>query len=136
VSAPARAFDALGDPTRLRLVEWLSSDGPASATRLAERLPITRQAVVRHLSILERAGVASSERVGREVRFRLEPDRMAEAAGWLEARAAEWDRRLERFRELVEDVKERAPDVARRASPEGAPSGARPSEGSRPHLRA
>jgi DNA-binding transcriptional ArsR family regulator len=96
-------FAALADPTRRRLVRILSSDGPQSATRLAERLPISRQGVAKHLSALVAAGLASTERRGREVVYELTPEPFEQAAAWMEEIGAEWDRRLERLRRLLED---------------------------------
>jgi DNA-binding transcriptional ArsR family regulator len=95
--APAdNVFDALADPTRRRIVERLGR-GPATAGEIAERLPISRQAVVKHLSLLENAGLVRGERDGRRVVFRLTPGAFADAAGWMHDVGAQWDRRLERL---------------------------------------
>jgi DNA-binding transcriptional ArsR family regulator len=94
-------FAALADPTRRRLVEWLSEGGPATATQLARRLPISRQAVVKHLGILAGAGLVLADRQGREVRFRLRSGPLADAMEWMAALAARWDERLEALRRLV-----------------------------------
>jgi len=88
-------FGALADPTRRQLVDWLSEGGPATATQLASRLPISRQAVMKHLAILAEAGIVLSRREGREVRFRLQPEPLAAAMEWMAALAARWDERLE-----------------------------------------
>ena len=94
-------FSALADDTRRHVVTRLAQDGPLSPTRLAEGLPVTRQAVAKHLQALDQAGLVSSERVGREVRYRLTPAPLTEVAGWLATVGAEWDTRLDRIRRLL-----------------------------------
>ena len=89
-------FDALADPTRRRIVEHLGRE-PATAGELAEDLPVSRQAVVKHLAHLEEAGLVRGERDGRRVVFRLTPGAFADAAGWMHDVGAQWDRRLERL---------------------------------------
>lgn len=91
-------FGALADPTRRQLLQRLLGKGPATATVLAETLPLTRQAVVKHLQALEAAGLATPERVGREVRYRATPERLASAVGWLLDAGGSWDRRIDRLR--------------------------------------
>lgn len=98
-----RALDALADPTRRRIVAWLSEDGPATATELARRLPMTRQGVARHLEVLGAAGVVRAAREGRDVRYRLQPGPIIAAAGWMAAAAAGWDERLAALAALVEE---------------------------------
>jgi DNA-binding transcriptional ArsR family regulator len=88
-------FSALSDPTRRRVMAFLSERGPVSATDLAEELPVTRQAVAKHLAALEAAGLVASERRGRERRFTLTPGPLAEAMGWMTEVGAQWDRRLD-----------------------------------------
>jgi DNA-binding transcriptional ArsR family regulator len=89
-------FDALADPTRRRIVERLGR-APASAGEIADHLPVSRQAVVKHLALLEDAGLVHGERDGRRVVFRLTPGAFADAAGWMHDVGAQWDRRLERL---------------------------------------
>jgi len=91
-------FEALADRTRRDLVRALADDGPASATELAGRFPISRQAVAKHLSTLEDAGLVVGERHGREVRFRLTPAPFSQAVSWMAAVGTEWDERLEALR--------------------------------------
>ena len=91
-------FSALSDPTRRKVMAFLSEHGPVSATDLAEGLPVTRQAVAKHLVALETAGLVTSERRGRERRFRLTPGPLADAMGWMTDVGAQWDRRLEALR--------------------------------------
>ena len=94
-------FAALADPTRRHLIETLAAGGGATATGLAAELPITRQAVAKHLGLLGRAGLVSSRRQGRESRFELEPAPLAEAAAWIGAIGAEWDTRLSDLQRLL-----------------------------------
>src|SRR5262249_32435904 len=76
-------FAALADPTRRRLLDQLSSDGPLTATELAGSYPVSRQAVVKHLSALAAAGLLDAERHGREVRYGVVPGRLGGASSWL-----------------------------------------------------
>ncbi len=87
-------FAALADPTRRRLLDQLSSDGPLTATELAASYPVSRQAVVKHLSALTAAGLLDAERRGREVRYGVIPGRLGGASSWLAEVGARWDRRL------------------------------------------
>ena len=93
---------AVADPTRRRLLDALLARGEATATTLAGDLPVTRQAVAKHLSVLERAGLVDSRRVGREVRSAVRPDRLDVASEWLARVAAEWDDRLGAIKRLAE----------------------------------
>ena len=95
-------FAALADPTRRHLVERLASGGGASATALAAELPISRQAVAKHLAALGGAGLVEGRRAGRETLYELRPQRLDEAAEWIESVGADWDDRLTRLRRVVE----------------------------------
>ncbi|MGV3760569.1 MAG: ArsR/SmtB family transcription factor [Actinomycetota bacterium] len=97
MTAPDRAFAALADPTRRALFESLARGGPATATELARERPISRQAVAKHLGVLELAGLVAAERAGRETRFTAAPDRLDDVTRWIEEVGAAWDRRLERL---------------------------------------
>jgi len=99
---PARLFAALGDVNRLRLVDRLSGGGPLSIARLAEGAAISRQAVTKHLKLLEDAGVVKSRRDGRERVWQIEPARLGEAQRYLERISADWDAAIERLRSFVE----------------------------------
>ena len=90
-------FDALGDPTRRHIVESLSRH-EASATQLAAELPVTRQAVAKHLTALREAGLVDSRRSGRETLYRLEGAALDDAVEWIARVGGEWDARLERLR--------------------------------------
>jgi DNA-binding transcriptional ArsR family regulator len=94
-------FAALADPTRRHLVETLASGGGASATALAEGLPISRQAVAKHLAALGSAGLVRSRRSGRETLYELQPAPLADAADWIADVGAEWDDRLARLQRLL-----------------------------------
>ena len=94
-------FDALGDPTRRHIVESLAR-GEASATRLAADLPVTRQAVAKHLTALREAGLVESRRQGRETLYRVNAEPLDAAAAWMVRVGGEWDERLARLRSLVE----------------------------------
>lgn len=106
-------FAALADPTRRSLLELLVRDGAATATALARRLPITRQAIGKHLSTLEDAGLVRWQRVGREVRFEPTPHAMNSAAEWMNELAREWDARLARLAAVAEAAAVRATRDAR-----------------------
>jgi DNA-binding transcriptional ArsR family regulator len=86
-------FAALGDSTRRTLLRTIS-DHPATATELADGLPISRQAVVKHLSALADAGLLERERTGREVRYRVTPAPLSDAVSWIAHVGAQWDARL------------------------------------------
>ena len=104
-NAAAGVFFALGDPTRLSVVRRLSRDGARSATALADGADVTRQAIAKHLRVLEEAGVVSHEKRGREVLYALERQRLDEAQQFLDHVSAGWDRALDRLRRLVEEPK-------------------------------
>jgi DNA-binding transcriptional ArsR family regulator len=92
--APGDAvFAALADPTRRTLLRAIS-DHPATATELADDVPISRQAVVKHLAALADAGLLERERSGREVRYRVTPQPLSDAVSWIAHVGAQWDERL------------------------------------------
>lgn len=98
-----QVFTALADPTRRSLLATLAADGPATATDLAERLPISRQAIAKHLALLTEAGLVTpdpGER--RRVRYRLRSAPMHAAQRFLAALARDWDGRLDALREHLE----------------------------------
>jgi DNA-binding transcriptional ArsR family regulator len=98
----APLFAALGDPTRLRIVAQLSAQGPQSIVRLTETVDVSRQAVAKHLYVLEEARLARSIRTGRESIWELQPGRFEEVRRYLDEISAQWDGALERLRALVE----------------------------------
>jgi DNA-binding transcriptional ArsR family regulator len=106
MSAGALEADALwaavGDPTRRRLLDALLALGEATATRLSGELPVTRQAVAKHLAVLDRVGLVAGRRAGREVRYMVRPDRLDEASRAMARAAAAWDQRLASIKDLAE----------------------------------
>jgi DNA-binding transcriptional ArsR family regulator len=100
--AAASVFAALGDETRLRLVSRLSHDGPMSIARLAEGFAITRQAITKHLRVMEDAGLVRSEQLGRESVWQLEQKRLADARRHLQTISSQWDQTLGRLKSFVE----------------------------------
>ncbi|HUK91882.1 MAG TPA: metalloregulator ArsR/SmtB family transcription factor [Blastocatellia bacterium] len=100
ISAPV--FAALGDETRLRLVSRLCRDGPMSITRLTAGTDITRQAITKHLKVMEEAGLVRGKRRGRESVWRLERRRIEDACRHLELISKQWDDALDRLRRFVE----------------------------------
>jgi DNA-binding transcriptional ArsR family regulator len=100
-------FDALADPTRRRVVETLARGGTVTASGLAGQLPISRQAVSKHLNALRGADLVTSTRIGRETHYKLRPDPLDEAAHWIQMVGAEWDDRLEALRRSLEKRRNR-----------------------------
>ena len=102
LAATAVIFAALGDPTRLALVERLSRDGPASISLLADRFDLTRQGVTKHLYVLAGAGLVDGRRSGREHVWALNPARLADARRHLDLVARGWDDALARLKRHLE----------------------------------
>jgi DNA-binding transcriptional ArsR family regulator len=100
---PADAvFAALADPTRRRVLRAVAEHGPVTATALAGSLPVTRQAVARHLGLLRAAGLVAAERSGRETRFTARPEPLDGLAAWAADAGHRWDDRLARLRRRVD----------------------------------
>ena len=102
VEAVDGVLAALADPTRRQLLDLLAARGEATATTLAEQLPVSRQAVVKHLVVLDAAGLVSGNRVGREVRYAVRPAALTGTARWMAGLAADWDRRLANIKRVAE----------------------------------
>jgi DNA-binding transcriptional ArsR family regulator len=100
--ARAPLFSALGDSTRLRLIGNLSGGEPRSISELAEGSDLTRQAITKHLRILQDVGLVHGERHGRETRFELTPEPISEAVKYLDLVSRRWDEALARLKSLVE----------------------------------
>ena len=100
---PARLFAALGDSTRLALIDQLSDTKERSIAQLGEGLPISRQAVAKHLDVLLGAGLVRRTRSGRETLFALWPEAVAEARHWLAQVEGQWEEALGRFKSFVEN---------------------------------
>jgi DNA-binding transcriptional ArsR family regulator len=99
---PAPVFAALGDRTRLSLLAKLSDGQTRSIAGLAANTKLTRQAITKHLRVLENAGLVSSARVGRESQFAFRPDPIIEARSYLDGVSTQWDEALSRLRSIVE----------------------------------
>ena len=96
-------FAALGDETRWSILVALG-EGDASASALAGRLPVTRQAIAKHLAVLEEVGLVEPFRAGRELRYRVLGSQLSETAQSLDRIGAEWDRRLASIKEIAESL--------------------------------
>jgi ArsR family transcriptional regulator, cadmium/lead-responsive transcriptional repressor len=97
-------WTAIGDPTRFRVLDLLVVTGSGTASSLARQLPVTRQAVAKHLAILERTGLVRSGAAGREVRYEVDPAQFARACAQLDSVSRAWDRRLLRIKTMAESV--------------------------------
>jgi DNA-binding transcriptional ArsR family regulator len=95
---PQPLLTALADPTRRAVFERLNSEGPASASRLATEMPISRQAIAKHLSLLDEVGLVHRSEQGRQVVYSARVAPLGEVAAWLETVGSEWDERLEKLR--------------------------------------
>lgn len=96
-------WSAIGDPTRRRMLDLLLTDGHGTATTLGQQLPISRQAVAKHLVVLHRAGlIRPAAPAGREHRYRIDPTQLARAAAQLATVGTNWDNRLHRIKRLAE----------------------------------
>ncbi len=95
-------FAALADPMRRQLLLNLAENSPRTATQLAEEYPITRQGVLKHLNVLEDAGLVAVYQKGREKRYSLTPQRLSEMEKWIRALEAKWDERLLRLKTFIE----------------------------------
>ena len=97
-------WSAVGDPTRRRMLDLLLATGPGTATSLSEQLPVTRQAVAKHLAVLDQAGLVDAFTVGRERRYQVDQAQLARAVAQLEAVGAGWDARLNRIKRIAEAI--------------------------------
>jgi len=102
-------WSAIGDPTRRRLLDLLLVDGGGTATSLSEQLPVTRQAVAKHLAVLDRVGLVHGAAAGRERRYRVDDVQLARAVAQLSAVGATWDARIRRITRIAEAI-QRAQD--------------------------
>ncbi|MCC9620882.1 metalloregulator ArsR/SmtB family transcription factor [Thalassospira sp. MA62] len=96
-------FAALGDPTRLAIFDRLADGQPRSISALSDDADMTRQAVTKHLRVLEAAGLVQSHRVGRESQYAFCPDQLADARAYLDQVAGRWESALMRLKTFVED---------------------------------
>lgn len=98
----APLFAALGDPMRLAMIARLSGDGPLATIALKREVGVSRQAVTKHLYVLESAGLVRSDRVGRDRQWRMQAHQLAAAREYLDQISKQWDLRLERLKAFVE----------------------------------
>ncbi|MBF6338933.1 winged helix-turn-helix transcriptional regulator [Nocardia abscessus] len=97
-------WSAIGDPTRRRMLDLLLAEGEGTATGLSERLPVTRQAVAKHLVVLDRVGLVHGTPAGRERRYRVDEAQLARAVAQLSSVGAAWDARLRRIKRIAEAI--------------------------------
>lgn len=100
---PQRLLAALADPTRRAVFERLNSKGPASASALASELPVSRQAIAKHLSMLDSVGLVDRSEQGRQVVYSARLAPLRDVTSWLESVGSEWDARLERLKESFDE---------------------------------
>ncbi|MBO4254464.1 ArsR/SmtB family transcription factor [Streptomyces griseorubiginosus] len=100
-------WSAVGDPIRRRMLDLLLADGGGTATTLSERLPVTRQAVAKHLLVLGRVGLVHVTPSGRERLYRVDEAQLARAVAQLSAVGAAWDARLQRIKRIAEAIQRR-----------------------------
>jgi ArsR family transcriptional regulator, cadmium/lead-responsive transcriptional repressor len=110
VEADDELWSAIADPSRRRVLDLLVGNGAVSASWLAGRVPFTRQAVSKHLAVLERAGLISRRKQGREVLYQVQADRLDQATRAMAELAAQWDRRLASIKRLAEAAHAEAKD--------------------------
>ncbi|HTF10976.1 MAG TPA: winged helix-turn-helix domain-containing protein [Asanoa sp.] len=97
-------WSAIGDPTRRRMLDLLLATGSWTATSLSERLPVTRQAVAKHLGVLDRVGLVEATQAGREKRYRVDEAQLSRAVAQLGAVGDTWDARLRRIKQIAEAI--------------------------------
>lgn len=99
-------WSAIGDPTRRRILDLLLADGGGTPTGLAEQTPVTRQAVAKHLAVLDRVGLVHVTPAGRERRYDVDEAQLARAVAQLAAVGAVWDARLQRIKRIAERIQQ------------------------------
>ena len=101
-------WSAVGDPIRRQVLDLLLADGGGTATGLSERLPVTRQAVAKHLAVLDRVGLVHGSAAGRERRFRVDERQLARAVAQLAEVGDAWDARLRRIKRIAEAIERKS----------------------------
>jgi DNA-binding transcriptional ArsR family regulator len=99
----APVFTALADPMRRKLLMNLAEGSPKTATQLAREYPISRQGILKHLHVLEKAGLVAVHQEGREKRYSLTPEPLTELEQWIQEVSAKWDQRLLRLKTMLEN---------------------------------
>ena len=97
-------WSAIGDPTRRRMLDLLLADGGGTATSLGQQLPVSRQAVAKHLLVLDRVGLVRASAAGRERRYQVDERQLARAAAQLAAVGSAWDARMQRIKQISEQI--------------------------------
>ena len=97
-------WSAIGDPTRRRMLDLLLVEGDGTATTLSQQMPVTRQAVAKHLGVLDRVGLVRVTPAGREKRYRVDEAQLARAVAQLTSVGAAWDARLQRIKRIAEAI--------------------------------
>jgi predicted transcriptional regulator len=97
-------WSAIGDPTRRRMLDLLLIDGDGTATTLGQQLPVTRQAVAKHLGVLDRVGLVRATPAGREKRYHVDDAQLARAVAQLKTVESTWDARLQRIKRIAEAI--------------------------------
>ena len=110
-------WSAVGDPTRRRMLDLLLVDGHGTATSLSQQLPVTRQAVAKHLGVLDRVGLVHGATAGRERRYQVDDAELARAADQLASVGSAWDRRLHRITRIAERIERERRDEQRPTPP-------------------
>jgi DNA-binding transcriptional ArsR family regulator len=110
-------WSAVGDPTRRRLLDLLLVDGQGTATSLSEHVPVTRQAVARHLSVLDRVGLVHGTASGRERVYAVDEVQLARAAAQLASVGSSWDGRLRRIARIAERIERERKEPPKRRDP-------------------
>jgi predicted transcriptional regulator len=97
-------WSAIGDPTRRRMLDLLLANGGGTATSLSDQLPVTRQAVAKHLAVLDRVGLVHATSSGRERRYTVDESQLARAVAQLASVSDDWDGRLQRIKRIAETI--------------------------------
>lgn len=100
-------WSAIGEPTRRRILDLLLADGASTATALSQHLPVSRQAVAKHIAVLDRAGLVKGTTIGRERRYDVDQEQLARAVAQLASVQALWDARLSRIKGLAEAIEKK-----------------------------
>lgn len=104
VTVDDKLWSAVGDPTRRRLIDLLLADGGGTATSLSDHLPVTRQGVAKHLTVLDRAGLVHATVAGREKHYRVDLRQLSRAVAQLSEVGTAWDSRLQRIKQIAETI--------------------------------
>ena len=99
-------WSAIGDPTRRRMLDLLLIDGQGTATSLGQQLPVSRQAVAKHLGVLDRVGLVRATQAGRERRYQVDDAQLARAVAQLTSVGSTWDARLQRIKRIAKAIQQ------------------------------